>query len=356
VKEKKIIESVLVRYGLVHRITSREKGRIYLSGRKGLVKILSGKGRDRFRIKAVLKFYYMLKHLGFSLTPVSALRFAQGMGALAFVFIMVFSFALYRNYGHDSTVAERTAGEQVRLVSQSGTLSRAADKSGSLFHDKYIREKEKFLTGSGSCAVMSIPKGAVLIAGPETLFSLDKYSVNETSIYIERGFLFSRVRNPYGAVYSVKTSSVIATVKGTSFAVTAGKGASLVEVLKGTVTAADKETGTVHEVQAGFCFSNGKVLPLSEKRLQVLRKLDSTDSGDPSSASGVVKYFGSASGGSGFKEALEKYGRVDEITLYSGRRYRGVILSRGENYRVMTARGIVHIPAREIKNTVTRKK
>ncbi len=46
-----------------------------------------------------------------------------------------------------------------------------------------------------------------------------------------------------------------------------------------------------------------------------------------------------------------RYGRVDEITLYSGRVYKGVIISRGKMYKILTTGGTIRVPASKVKRT-----
>jgi hypothetical protein len=49
-----------------------------------------------------------------------------------------------------------------------------------------------------------------------------------------------------------------------------------------------------------------------------------------------------------------KYGRIDVITLYSGRTIQGVIISRGESYRVLTTNGPISVNAKDVRRTDVR--
>ena len=46
----------------------------------------------------------------------------------------------------------------------------------------------------------------------------------------------------------------------------------------------------------------------------------------------------------------EKYGRVDEITLYSGRKIKGVILKYDKTYKILTTKGILRISAEDVES------
>jgi hypothetical protein len=60
---------------------------------------------------------------------------------------------------------------------------------------------------------------------------------------------------------------------------------------------------------------------------------------------------GTASGNLTLQELKDKYGRIDEVTLYNGKKIRGVILGRGEIFRIITERGMTAVSAREIRGT-----
>jgi len=50
----------------------------------------------------------------------------------------------------------------------------------------------------------------------------------------------------------------------------------------------------------------------------------------------------------------EKFGRIDAVTLYSGKVYFGAILSRGAAMKMVTPQGAVLIPINKVKNTTLR--
>lgn len=49
------------------------------------------------------------------------------------------------------------------------------------------------------------------------------------------------------------------------------------------------------------------------------------------------------------EEKLSNYKWVDQITLYSGRIIEGAVISRGAQYKVLTASGVMYIPRNKIK-------
>jgi len=51
------------------------------------------------------------------------------------------------------------------------------------------------------------------------------------------------------------------------------------------------------------------------------------------------------------EEIRSRYGRIDVVTLYSGRVIRGAIVSRGASVGIITPSGMVSIRANEIRQT-----
>ena len=51
------------------------------------------------------------------------------------------------------------------------------------------------------------------------------------------------------------------------------------------------------------------------------------------------------------EEMKLKYGKLDEVMLYSGKKYTGVIISRGGVYKILTTGGVVSVPVNEVKGS-----
>ena len=165
------------------------------------------------------------------------------------------------------------------------------------------------------------------------------------------------------------TPTVVASVRGTLFSVNTDEGTGAVAVKNGRVSVAVKNsdksldisegttvvfTGEVvtrpMEETEGIILENMEALPadlnmraeekrqelnreIIEKDREVNRKLD--EKGIPRT----------------LEDMKARYERIDEVTLYSGKVIRGIIMERGVYIRVLTPSGYVNFPAKKVRNT-----
>jgi hypothetical protein len=50
------------------------------------------------------------------------------------------------------------------------------------------------------------------------------------------------------------------------------------------------------------------------------------------------------------EEIKEVFERIDEVSLYSGKVIKGAIISRGENYSILTTGGVVSVPGSQVRS------
>lgn len=219
------------------------------------------------------------------------------------------------------------------------------------------------------CIVQIRAKSAVSVT------SLFKNGRNE--LYLEKGRLLTRVEKlGKGQQYIVKTPTVIAAVRGTQFSVSqdAMKGAVALE--KGVVEVTGIKTGEKIEVKEGKAvdvtdsvrvravtkvetrefdlLKAVKIVPLEKAGEKEKAEALKQSKEAVSSIEKIEKDLRSLEGADMTLEGLKaKYGRIDYVTDYRGMTYAGVILSRGDTYRIQTPTGIVTVPAKTVKNTRT---
>jgi len=355
-KEQKITDSLLRKYGFKIEIAPSDRRRIEKSKRRAYLNIVSQAGGGIRGMSTAVRAYLFLKNLGFSITPLGGLRFAQGAAVFSAVLVLGLSFLTYRNQLGTGFIS---AKKEYKNVLQIASVHGAVDNAGSgvkVNSGDDIEGGSEIRTGKNSSAVINLERGAMIVAGPETVFSLMGNTEKKTVFSLKRGFLFSRVKSPYGAEYTVASGRDTVTVKGTSFAVSSQKNGISVEVLRGTVVLKKSDPLKSYEIQAGRAFRNEKVDKMNPERIFVLKKLDDTDIKDAKGASFATESLNEKSRGLTLEELGDKYGRIDIVTLYNGKKYRGVILSRGGKYKVLTPRGIRWVGAQNIKNTKTIRK
>jgi len=161
-------------------------------------------------------------------------------------------------------------------------------------------------------------------------------------------------------------------VRGTVFSVSYGGEESTVGVSRGMVDVIDAASGKKEEV------AQGKAADVREGI--IVRDLPATESLELEKADAVDYVEGVRTTtpealeekGKTFIAAIEKidrkveeiaprtlegirakYGRIDVVTLYTGKVYRGVILSRGAVLKILTPAGTVEVQKEKVKSTVT---
>jgi hypothetical protein len=235
-----------------------------------------------------------------------------------------------------------------------------------------IKKGDIIKTGPRSCMSIQIgERGIVQIAGNSTLEALSLFEAGACELYLSRGTVLSRIDRLGREHYRVKTPTAVASVRGTVFSVSYGDEESTVGVSRGIVDVVDTASGKKEEVGRGKAAevrAGIVVRDLYEAESLELEKADAVE---------YVQDVGTATPealeekGKTFITAIEKidrkieevaprtlegmrakYGRIDVVTLYTGKVYRGVILSRGASLTILTPDGTVEVPKEKVKSTV----
>ena len=239
----------------------------------------------------------------------------------------------------------------------------------------FIHDGDVIRTGPDSHVSIQIgDRGIVQILQESTVEAVSIFNSADCELKLSGGTVVSRLdRLGRSGSYTVKTPTVVASVRGTIFSVTYGGVISTVGVSRGKVKVTDITGGKEADVLQGKAADvNGDIVirDLNVVESLVLKKGDVVnyinDSGTMSPGTLEEK-------GNSFRPLIEKidreieensrmsldeiktrYGRIDIVTLYSGKVYSGIILSRGEIFRIRTPHGIVEVAAKSVRNTEAR--
>lgn len=270
-----------------------------------------------------------------------------------------------------------------------------------------VKENDCLKTSDNSLAVVQISQTAVITLRSNTELKFNNLAVkNDTSqdisLYQNSGSTFHKVIKK-GTAYSVKTPTVTASVRGTSFNVIIGEGSSRVSLLNGKVNVAS-QVEKLNEV----VLNPGEYVDAAQDKIsdisripaddaEKLTQLDSisavadadkltpqkTDTGippvydvipesvkenllkddvrdKPADKTGSEKKGEYIPDTKAVKALIKKenrtvediktvFNRIDEITLFSGRVIKGAISERGEKYSVITTDGVMNISEKEIQ-------
>lgn len=229
-------------------------------------------------------------------------------------------------------------------------------------------DTDSITTGANSFVLVQAGETIVLrIAENTTVTMKSLLDKKRLELFMARGTVLSRVAKlPRNAAYRVATPALVAAVKGTEFSVryTGGKTAILA-VRRGVVGATAAGEGKETLVRAGTT----AVFTGSEKRRKI-RDAESRALEDLSKIP-VIPGIGSRSeaeirdligplvaqtekSGTTLEELAARYGHIHIVSLYNGKVIEGVILQRGKRYRILTPKGEISIPERQIRATRAR--
>lgn len=263
--------------------------------------------------------------------------------------------------------------EQSRVISFLGSvnITRGAEAERTVVLGEELKDGDRIVTGRASFVVFSAGGSAVARIQPESDVVLTSIAdMSKTDLYLAKGGVLSRVNKlAKGAGYRVTTSTVVASVRGTLFSVNTDEGSGAVAVKNGTVSVALKNSGKSLDVGGGTAaVFNGEIItrPIEDVESIILENMESLPP-DLETGTGEIpgelhrqiiekdREVNRKLEDRGIPRTLEdikaRYERIDEVTLYSGRVIRGIIMERGVNIRVLTPSGYMNIPARKVRNT-----
>lgn len=241
------------------------------------------------------------------------------------------------------------------------------------------KEGDIFTVGEKSTLILQSSDGLVIRFESNTEAVISSINdVTKREISLNKGKVLSSVEKlQKGHGYAVKTPTAVASVRGTQFLteftgtksiVAVGKGVvnvkrtagapdeKLVEKGNSAVVEAEKEIVELREVNKVETLElskleNTPVVQEVEKKTpdelkQIFNEIEKTEieiNEQIKEETGLTP-----------AEMKAKYGRIDVITLYSGRTIQGVIISRGESYRVLTTNGPISVNAKDVRRTDVR--
>lgn len=263
------------------------------------------------------------------------------------------------------------------LVIGEVTVQNAIGSIRTLQAGDLLKEGDEITTGKQSHAAIQIDDTIIVKIDKNTTASISRITEGkEHEVFLKSGKVFSKIRRmKSGMEYRVKTPSITAAVRGTQFSVSVIKDTQKVAVAEGTVRvnreAVAGVEGMKHDTTAGTTLvitEEVKERPISKKeKLEIEKvtivpfiesieslkdeKLNRTTQDYIEKYDEIEKKLKIKDVPRTLNEVKERYGRIDEISLYNGKVYRGVILKRGASFTILTPGGTVTVPKTKIKST-----
>lgn len=241
------------------------------------------------------------------------------------------------------------------------------------------KEGDIFTVGEKSTLILQSSDGLVIRFESNTEAVISSINdVTKREISLNKGKVLSSVEKlQKGHGYAVKTPTAVASVRGTQFLTEFTGTKSIVAVGKGVVnvkrTAGAPDEKLVEKGNSAVVETEKAIVELREvNKVETLElsKLENTpvvqevEKKTPDELKQIFNEIEKTEveineqikeeTGLTPAEMKTKYGRIDVITLYSGRTIQGVIISRGESYRVLTTNGPISVNAKDVRRTDVR--
>lgn len=287
------------------------------------------------------------------------------------------------------------------------SLQRAGSGPAELTPGDRVMAGDVLTTGEHSAAVVQFSDQCVIRMDEKTTFRIIKIEEKNIEMFVAQGSVMSKLVRSENRNVVIMTRTALAAVRGTEFSVTYKDSTSKVAVAEGTVTtgaarhdetgkklsAVEKEVpvgaGNAAEVteqpkkgKEGQGALDVKVREITPEEKNALRKIhampvinepdkksreemqeirksvleieneiDNSLKDEASREMGQDQVKALLSKKNRTMEDIRKtFNRIDEISLYSGRVIRGAIMSRGENFKVITPERMLTVPQKDIMN------
>ncbi|MBN1533010.1 MAG: FecR domain-containing protein [Spirochaetes bacterium] len=236
-----------------------------------------------------------------------------------------------------------------------------------------ILKGDVIMTGTKSHITIQIgERGIVQISPDSTVEAASLFEAGTGELYLTKGTVVSRLdKLGKSNAYRVKTPTAIAAVRGTVFSVSYDSVKCSVGVSRGQVQVTDAVSGKAEPVVQGKAVDVQEGITLRDLAKEESLVLSKAEAVTIIEETQTVAPAALEEKGRSFLPAIEeidrkieelppttmegirsRYGRVDVVSLYSGRVYRGAIISRGATVRIITPQGTVDIPREKVKSTM----
>lgn len=238
--------------------------------------------------------------------------------------------------------------------------------------DVTLQESDTVVTKRGAYATISFGDASTLTLKPNSKVYLNLIASDKTEIFQESGKTFSQVQK--GKQYTIKTPTVVAGVRGTSFELSSSEQSTTIHLLDGKVEATtvnqkveqkvviesgqklaavrgkpmkpvemtDKELTSLKVVSAFVSAPKNSVSAVKEAE-QVIEKIENNDHPP------VVK---PAKKAMTLEQIKKVYGRIAKITTKSGQEFTGYFSQKGNFMQIVTPNGTVVIDVNRVAKVV----
>ncbi|MCP4134905.1 MAG: FecR domain-containing protein [bacterium] len=276
-----------------------------------------------------------------------------------------------------------------------------------------VLKNDLIITGPDSSLSIQVGDNFIVRVLADSFVKMTSLSKEEGAVFLEKGEVLSKVeRLKKDNSFQVRSRTALAAVRGTEFGISIDGEKTLIAVNSGKVTVkpvsdadgskkGDEKADESTVVEKGFVGVVEKkpqaakysviIRPISKKESLVVSKVSAIDFSakpesisekelnklvqriikadarineelknlpdDRTAAKGAVKTKKEEiqvlirKKNRSIADIKEVFDRIDKISLYNGRTIQGAIMTRGEEYKVLTVNGVVRVKKKDIRDT-----
>lgn len=375
--ERDTVIKVLNKYDFHQPVSPADQKKIRKSKVRVLKRILRAEKKDSAIVSVIVNIYYWIQSMGI---PVSLARSARVLNIASATIIITFcvsTFLVVQEYIYDLPGARGN----ILFVRGDALISSPGKKARKAIINEEILKNDEITVGAKSQLTLQIGNDVIIKLLPETSVRVRTlFESGNMQLDLNKGLVLSKISPEFAyKSYVIKTKNCIATVKGTVFSTTYSPGKTIVVAKDGivdiqhinNVTGESLDTRTIDMGKTAVLSDKILVRKSHKAEMLITEKVSIVpfikDAEDKTrielEKTGMeievkeklidkeIDKIKPAKSLSTLKGIKNKYGRIDIIQLYSGKVYRGVILSRGPIFRILTTRGVVGVEAIKVKST-----
>ena len=238
------------------------------------------------------------------------------------------------------------------------------DKKVSL--DMTLQESDTIITRNQSYATVVFGDSSTLTIKPNSKIYLNLLQPGKTEIFQESGKSFSKIRK--GESYTIKTPTIVAGVRGTSFEISATESTTTIKLLEGKVEArSPKETVVIESGQKLSAVYGYKLKPveMNQNEVEALKVVSSfQDSAEKGGDQEIVKTIDKIENNDHppivrpakkimtLEQIKKTYGRIAKITTKTGQEFTGYFSQKGNTMQIITPNGTVFVDVSRVAKVV----
>ena len=368
------IINVMKKYAFYNHLSFGDQRRINRAKQRGLSNILRQNKKDSFRVSISVKFYYFLSVIFKNITLKQSIHVMNSTGAMlliAAVLSIMLKTGFYRNVSNQiSPVIEA----KVILLQGDVTVKGSDNVVNNTKLNSILNKGDLLITGPSSVVDISTEKNIVTRIGSGTKAAVGSIPRNGTTEFIiEEGIIFSTGNHQSSkTIYIISTANCSVIAKGTCFSVSYRENRTEIAISEGKVTVSfnNKKTGNLSEeiiLETGSRavvtdhITTGKIQSDEYNELSDFETLYSLESlkkpvrvkntfnADTDNRSEKIDKLISQKTKT-LKDIKIVFDRLDMVTLFSGQVITGAIISNGNTYSIITTKGMVNVPASDIRS------